>query len=187
MTTQGSVKDGSAWRSGWTAAEPAAIGYAWAPNEGGGYVERDGLLCRDLGLGETCGGAVGARRIRVGDPEAASRWRSPALDFDFLFVIAGSVTVENARGESVELGLRGAAIHAEGLSYRLRDFSEDFEAVQLTSPARFEAGPDTPRDETDAVPRYTHDTEDEYERGAGPRRYFLYRDLGTRGPTEGRI
>jgi mannose-6-phosphate isomerase-like protein (cupin superfamily) len=36
-------------------------------------------------------------------------------------------------------------------------------------------------------PIYTHDGDDQYRRGDGPRAFFLYRDLATRGSTGDRI
>jgi hypothetical protein len=181
------------WKTGWTSVEPAEIGFVWAPDDGGEYVERDGFHCRELGLEETSGGALGVRRIRVSDRQAASCWRSLNADFDLLFVIRGSVVVENELGAAISFLAGGAALHPKGLRYRLLEFSEDFEAVHVTSPARAELSKDEPdprvqRSESlAAVPTYTNDTEDQYVMGNGSRRNFLYRDLGTREPTDSRI
>jgi len=180
----------SGWATGWSADDPADIGFAWAPDDGGEYVESDGFSVRDLGLDEASGGALGVRRVKVDDPEAASQWRSSDADFDFLFVISGSVKVENELGETVDFGVGGAAQHPAGVSYRLSDFSADFEAVQATSPARPTVtlgAPEGSVGKSGSTPVYTHDTDDEYVAGAGPRKFFFYRDLGTREPTGERI
>jgi quercetin dioxygenase-like cupin family protein len=188
------TREQSGWRGGWTAIDPPEIGFAWAPNIGGGEVERDGLLWRELGLEETSGGALGVRRFKVGEPEAAARWRSLDVDFDFLYVLRGAVTVANELGEEVRFTTGSSALHPGGLSYRLADFSEDFEAVQVTSPARYEVvvgSPPSPSGEgtawAGAAPVYTHDGEEQYAAGGGPREFFVYRDLRTREPTDGRV
>ena len=79
--------------------------------------------------------------------------------------------------------------------YRHREYdpSPDLEYVQITVPAEPKTirgnGSDlTARDEADQrQPVYTFDTDDMYALGAGPRSFFKYRDLGTRGPTNRRI
>lgn len=181
------------WKFGWSSVEPPEIGYAWAPNDGGDYVEREGLLCRELGLEESSGGALSVRRIRVGDRDSASCWRRLDVDFDFMYVLEGAVSIENRFTGTVAFVAGGAALHPRGMQYRLSNFSEDFEAVHITSPARFRLSREQPGgDASDqsgpvATPVYTHDTNDQYIPGKGDRKYFEYRDLGTRKPTESRI
>jgi hypothetical protein len=182
------------WKGAWTAEEPAAIGFTWAANEDGEYLARgeDGLLYRDLGLAAASEGALGVSRIKVGDAPAASRARRLDADFDFLFVLSGSVAIEDEDGESVTLRSRGAALHPANHRYRLSAFSEDFEAVHVTAPAIYgleltDAAPLSRGDRPLDGAVYTHDTDDEYVRGDGPRKYFLYRDLRTREPSAGRI
>jgi hypothetical protein len=187
-------RDGSEWSGGWTAVDPPEIGFAWAPNLAGPYVERDGLLSRELGLAETSGGALGVRRIKVGDLEEAARWRVLDVDFDFLFVLRGAVTVSDAAGGEVRLGTFDTALHPRRFRYRLGEFSEDFEAVQVTAPARQAEGARDGADEAGRAlvgaprgPIYTRESEAAYRPGDGSRGGFLYRDLGTSGPTEGRL
>lgn len=183
----------SAWRTGWTAEDPAYVGFAWAPNDGGTYepLKDDGLVARDLGLDAASTGVIGANRIRVADAEAAGDWRSLDADFDFLYVISGSVRVDGGDGRSVTLGTGGCAVHPSRYAYRFAGFSDDFEAVHITSPAEVQiARGDAARRAAGAPahePIYTHDLDDQYRRGDGPRAFFLYRDLGTRGPTSDRI
>ncbi len=190
---QGALAASKAWKTGWTSMDPAEIGHAWAPNDAGEYVERDGFHCCELGLAETSGGALGVRRLRVADPELASGWRSLDADFDFLYVIRGAVTIENEFGEVIKLETGGAALHPEAVRYRFSDFSGDFEAVHITSPAGFvlRREPPVPHAVADhatlAMPVYTHDTEDQWVMGNGPRNHHVYRDLGTRLPTDSRI
>lgn len=180
------------WRGDWTAKEPAYVGYAWAPNEGGSYEQRgDGLLYRDLGLDSASEGQIGCSRLRVDDAEQAADWRSLDVDFDFLYVLRGSARIETPDGQGALLKDGGAAVQRGGAPYRFAELSEDFEAVHVTAPAAYEllrgdaalAAARTPAE----APVFTHNTDDQYKRGDGPRAFFLYRDLGTRGATDGRI
>ena len=90
----------------------------------------------------------------------------------------------------------GSAGYQPGL-YWHREISRsgDLECVRITSPAagaRID-GLDTPLPDraatlpSDRTAIYTHDLDENYELGAGPRKFFRYRDLGTRGPSENRI
>jgi hypothetical protein len=178
------------WRDGWTAGEPAEIGFAWAAADGGAYADLrgDGLLYRDLGLEQASGGALGVQRVRVGDAAAASQWRTLDVDFDFLYVLAGSANVENEDGDTASFGTGGCAVHPGGMRYRLTDLSPDFEAVHVTAPASFELTLGESGGGRASEPAvYTHELPENYVKGNGPRAYFSYRDLGTRGPTDGRI
>jgi hypothetical protein len=160
--------------------------------------ERDGLLSRELGLAETSGGAIGVRRVKVGDPAEAARWRTLDVDFDFLFVLRGAVTVSDAAGGEVRLGTFDTALHPRRFRYRLSEFSADFEAVQVTAPARH-ADDGACADEGDGGPGeralvgaprgpiYTRESEGAYRRGDGSRGPFLYRDLETGAATDGRL
>lgn len=184
----------SDWRTGWTAESPVEIGYAWAPNEGGEHVRRagDGLLYRDLGVRAASNGTVGVSRLRVGDAALAEGWRLLDTDFELLYVLRGTVTIEGEDGEAVRLGVGGAAVHPARHPYRLRDISADFDAVHITSPADVEvihgeAALGAERGAQAHAPLYTHDTDDEYRRGDGPRAFFSYRDLGTRAATDERV
>jgi quercetin dioxygenase-like cupin family protein len=186
-------RDGSEWSGGWTAVDPPEIGFAWAPNLAGPFVERDGLLSRELGLAETSGGAIGVRRIKVGDPEEAARWRALDVDFDFLFVLRGAVTVRDEAGGEVRLGTFDTALHPRLFRYRLTEFSEDFEALQVTAPARPAedgAGPEASSGPLVGAPRgplYTRERGAAYRPGEPPRDFFVYRDLETREATDGRL
>ncbi len=182
------------WQTGWTAESPASIGYAWAANEGGEYAARagDGLRYRDLGVREASGGTIGVSRLRLGDAEQAGGWRLLDGDFEFLYVLRGAVTIEGPDGETVTLQEGGAAVRPGRHPYRLSGISPDFDAVQITSPAgvgvlRGDGALGADRGAPTHAPVYTHDTEDQYKRGDGPRAFFSYRDLGTRGPTDERI
>jgi uncharacterized protein YjlB len=167
--------------------DPPEIGFAWAPDLAGPYVERDGLLSRELGLAETSGGALGVRRVKVGDPVEAARWRSLDVDFDFLFVLQGGVTASGEGGEEVRLETFDTALHPRAFRHRLTEFSDDFEALRVTAPARYAEGEVGPAAAARRFPIYTHESEGSYRAGGGPREFFLYRDLETREATDDRI
>lgn len=175
------------WLDGWTAANPAGIGEAWVENEGGEYVDRDGdgFGYRDLGLEQASKGALGVQRFRVRDADKVGQWRQIDNDFDFLFVIRGSVDVEGPGGKIVTLGQYDSAIHPRGYRYRLINPSDDLDAVHLTAPAKLLPADQAQR--ADREPVYSHDSEDAYELGNGPRNFFAYRDLGTAEATDGRL
>lgn len=188
------TQESSDWRTGWTADSPVYVGYAWAPNEGGEYLPRagDGLLRRDLGVARASSGAIGIERLRAGDAGEAQGWRLLDCDFELLYVLRGSVQVESGDGDAVALREGGCAVHPGGYLHRLSGISADFDAVHITSPAgvealRADAALAASRREHAHGPVYTHDTDDQYMRGDGPRAFFSYRDLGTRGPTQERI
>jgi hypothetical protein len=173
------------WADGWTADRPASIRYAWAPNDGGEYVQRgDGFAYRDLHLEDVSDGALGCQRFHVVDAAQVGEWRRLANDFDFVFVVSGSVDVESTNGELVHLSRWSSALHPRGYRYHLVHPSEDLDAVHITAPAVLATADD--EDEVVGDPVYTHDSEDAYVHG-GLRPFFAYRDLGTTEATDGRI
>jgi hypothetical protein len=183
------LADSTQWRGGWTATEPADIGFAWAARGDGDFVDRDGngFVSRDLGVAAASDGAIGVQHLRLGDGDEAATWRALDADFDFLFVLTGSVRIVTDHGTQ-PLDAGGCAVHPKLLRHRFVDVSDDFEAIHVTAPARVDVLHDPAPGAADApVPIYTHETSDQYERGNGPRSYFLYRDLGTREPTADRI
>jgi quercetin dioxygenase-like cupin family protein len=171
-----------------TTREAPEIGYAWAPNAGEDYAPRDGdgLVFRDLGLAAASDGALGVTRFRCADAEAVAQWRTLDADFDFIYVLRGSVRVTGADAQERTLEAGGAAIHPRGHRYRLDRCSPDFEAVQITAPATFRTTFGDAGSEEAAPATYTHDV-DAYVQGDGPRSYFRYRDLGCRAATDDAI
>jgi quercetin dioxygenase-like cupin family protein len=180
------------WRSGWTASQPAYVGYAWAPNSGGDYrAADDGLLHRDLGLDAASDGRIGCERVRLASGQQVGDWRRLDVDFDFLYVLRGTIEIETADGQHVVLGTGGCAVQPGHTAYRYTHATSDLDAVHVTSPARYELLRGEAALAASVMPErpgvFTHDSDDQYKRGDGPRAFFLYRDLGTRAVTEGRI
>jgi quercetin dioxygenase-like cupin family protein len=182
--------------TGWTAENPVRIGYAWTPKDGGTWESEavDGFDHRDLGVGEASSGALGVHHVRPGAGGAAEDWRVHDVDFDFLYVLEGSVRLEEETGTAETLE-RGTTVTIPPRSrHRLLQFSPDFQAIHITSPAQYVTAADgdvlpprAPAPEAAQRPVISRDVPENYAKGAGPREFFLYRDLGTRGPTEERI
>jgi hypothetical protein len=179
------------WKTGWTIEAPVSIGYAWAGSEEGDFLDLgDGLLRRDLNLESASAGALSVHEIRPADTAQTTEWRALDVDFDFLYVLVGETTIEGEDGTNTTLGVGGCAIHPPLYRYRFANFSEDFSGVHVTSPATFgTAYGDAPRpsEPSGRKPVYSHDTPDQYVKGNGPRSYFLYRDLGAKELTDGRV
>ena len=192
-----STHSGTQWTSGWTVDDPARIGYVSVGKDEGTWTGRgSGLEVRDLGLGDASDGAIGCQHIRATDsPIDSGDWHCYDLDFEFFYMLAGTMTMENQEGEITEFGPGGAGYHPGLYWHRTHSISADAEIVRITSPARGERfdGRDTPLPERAAAldpsrtAVYSHDVDENYELGAGPRKFFKYRDLGTRIPTEERI
>lgn len=188
-----------AWLGGWDAANPPQIGFVSAPADSGTWEKglRPHLEYRNLGLEQATNGLFAAKHIRVvpGGGGAASDWHCHDLDFQFFYVLKGSITIETAEGEVYTLGAGASGYHPPLSSHREYDFSDDYEVIEIVSPANVEtiAGRDTPLPARAAAldparkPVYTFDTPDQYTLGAGPRSFFRYRDLGTARMTDGRV
>lgn len=190
MSTQSQAE----WKNGWTAGEPAEIGFAWAAKDDGAFVARegDGFAYRDLSVAGSSNGMLGVAQVRVADRDRSQEWRALDVDFDFIYVLAGSARLDNEDGDSVPLAEGSAAVQPTRYRYRITEASDDFCFVQVTAPASYavtRGGEASARGQSPVrhAPVYTHETPDQYTRGDGPREYFLYRDLGTTGPTDGRI
>lgn len=193
-----SVDQGS-WMTGWTADDPLRIGYTDVPADGGTWERglRPHLEYRDLGLAEATGGKMGAQHIRaVGSAgEMKNGWHCHDLDFQFFYILKGTLKLQTQDGEHHTLGAGDSGYHPALYWHDEYEFSEDYEVIEITAPAVVETihGRDTPLParaaslDPDRKPFYSRDVEENYELGAGPRKFFKYRDLGTREPTDGRI
>lgn len=185
------------WVTGWTADNPLKMGYNLAP-AGSPYVPGAlaGFVYRDLGLTKASYGKLSAQLVRLaGKPEAAfSDWRAYDVDFHFFYIRKGSCRMENEAGQSMKLDTGVAAWQPPLLRHRLYDFSPDFEMYEMFGQAepkaivgRNAALPARASEFAGQKGQYLFETPESFVQGAGPRKFFLYRDLGTRGPTDGRI
>lgn len=187
----------NAWMTGWTAQDPLQIQYNYVGHDEGEWFpsDRAGLEYRDLGLLAATGGLMGAQQLRfAGDSqEDDNGWRCHKLDFQWFYVLRGQVSIETEDGEHLTLKSGDAAYQPPLWRYREYDFSDEFEVLEITGPAKVETfqGRDAQLGaharNSSSRATYLFDGPDAYSRGDGPRSYFEYRDFGTRVSTEGRI
>jgi quercetin dioxygenase-like cupin family protein len=197
MTLQGTPAAKSAGT--WGADAPPAIAFQLARLEDADWQRAPGALAalelRDLRLAAASNGALGAWHARVATDSASEEiaWHAHDLDFDFLFVLAGSVEIAHERGEAaVTLRSTDAAMIPAQLAHRAV-VSRDFEAIIFTAPgdlgrlAGAGASSTQPAGWWSAdAPRYLQHGEQAFER-RGLRSFFSYRDLSTDEPTAGRV
>jgi uncharacterized cupin superfamily protein len=181
---------GEGWQTGWTPEVPPEIGYVSVPADSGAWLSGlwPGYEYRDLGLAGVSKGVFGAAHVRTAAGVSATGRHCHDADFEFFYVLQGSLTIETEAGERVTLGPGATGCHPRLYGHDEVEASDDLEYVRITSPAepRTLAGRGkSSAGESKAV--YTHDTPDSYVVGNGPRKFFRYRDLGTRDFTDGRI
>ncbi len=185
------------WLGGWTAAAPIEIGYVAVGRDEGTWqaFASAGMEMRDLGLEAASGGQITAFHIRNTRASGLGEWHCYDLDFEFFYVLAGSMTIEDQEGRLHEFGPGDAGVHPGLYFHRSHRMSADLEVVWMTAPARGARieGREAPLPEraatlpADRTCVYTKEIPDNYELGAGPRKFFRYRDLGTRELTDDRI
>ena len=185
------------WRSQWTATEPLEIGYSFVAADASWRKGSQDLHVRDLGLEEASGGLMGAQHFRAlgARDKTAPAWLCHDLDFQFFYILRGWLEIENEVEGRRRLDAGTAGMHGPFPRYNEIEHSDDFEVIEITAPAKGAtiAGRDTalpPRAESLAASgraHYLSETPESYVVGAGPRRYFAYRDLGTADFTQRRI
>lgn len=185
------------WISGWTADEPIQIGYVAVGRDEGTWEQglRPYLQYRDLGVAGVSDGKIGVKHIRTtSDTPVASDWHVHDLDFQFFYVLEGEITLENRHGESVTLG-KGDTGYQPGLVWHRETISPGYACLEITGPAVGETitGLDSPLPARAAAldperrGTFTYERPESYVKGNGPRKFFLYRDLGTREASDGRM
>lgn len=186
------------WTSGWAPGEGVDATFSYHPHDEDGWHrdEDPQLEYRDADLGHATSGKVGARFVRfAADAErGGGEWHAHDLDFELLYLQSGSLTIETEDGEQT-LSAGDTCWMPPLYRHRISDYSPDFRAVELVSPARFERvigrdGKLPPRAaelDPERRPVYTFVRPESYAIGAGLRDYLVYRDLGTRALTDDRV
>lgn len=150
------------------------------------------LELRDLRLASATDGALGAWHARVAGGGASVELDSHAhdLDFEFLYVLAGSIEIEHDGAEPVTLTSTDAAMMPASLRHRAV-LSPDYEAIVFTAPG--DLGRLAPNGSAGTsgwwsgrAPLYLQDGERAFV-PRGLRSFFTYRDLATVEPTGGRV
>jgi quercetin dioxygenase-like cupin family protein len=131
----------------------------------------------------------------MGSGPVQTGWHHYDLDFDFFYVLKGVVKIVTESGQSLSLIPKSSGIHPNGLRHNFYDFSDDFEAVLIRSPALAEPilgkeGFSGRRGD------YQIYSEDLYQRSEGANRngvivglrpYLAYRTFGVLEATDGRL
>ncbi len=94
---------------------------------------------RDLGLLEATQGRYDAKivKARPGNTERAS-WHRHQLDFQFVFVLKGWITLEYEGIGKVTLKPGDCMHQAPGIRHIELGHSDDYEGIEITSPGQFE-------------------------------------------------
>ncbi|MGE0734489.1 MAG: cupin domain-containing protein [Alphaproteobacteria bacterium] len=171
------------WISGWSVERPLLIDYAFAGAHAPFRPLGNGLAARDLGLHTASRGAMAARHVRAIGPARQAVWQSTDAGFAFLYVLAGRLDLNDDAGATQSLETGGVAVLPSGASRAWRNWTDDFAAIEITASAR----DDRPAQAPARKPLFLPQRPDDFVVGAGPRRYFAYRDLGTAQPTGRRI
>ena len=94
---------------------------------------------RDLGMKEGTRGLVQAHVLRAAQPcpQGGTGWHLHDTDFQMIFVHKGSITTE-LEGKGVLTFTSGDCwSQPPRIRHRVLDFSSDFEALEIISPAEF--------------------------------------------------
>jgi quercetin dioxygenase-like cupin family protein len=191
MTT----KAATPWITGWDVESPLQLKFARVDKDQGtwGTGPNPYFEYRSLDLDNASDGKMTGWHLRK--VEAPAEWQANDVDFQFVFVLKGSLTFEFADGDKVDL-LPESAISIPALyRYRISNISDDFEAIEIAAPDSYDVAwgkdaalPARAADlDPDRIPVVTHEAPDQYIVGNGPRKFFEYRDLATKIPTEGRV
>lgn len=175
------------WRTGWDAEHPLELEFGFVARETPWSAsEIDGFECRELGLERASQGKLGAWhvRARAGDRGMPAAARAQHGDLHVIHVLAGHAVLEDASGR-VALPTGACRTQSPFGPCRWLERSPDFEMFELLGPARPQAA--GAKAEGPAAASLSLLAPESFVRGAGPRQYFEYRDLGTSAPTGRRM
>ena len=196
-------RGGAEWASGWSAHGVLRLPERLVAIESARWVTwpGTGLQGRDLELSGLSGGLLSGQHVRATGADAGQgAWHCYDADFEFVYILAGLLVLETTDGGVQTLRRGSSFYHPKFFWHRDLHRSGDLEVVRLTSPAsenRYEDDGATPRFDRElrasaiaAVYSDNTDPEDADPEDADPGPASgqpTTRDLGTWGPTEGRI
>lgn len=103
-------------------------------------------VTRDLGLAEASNGDIGMNVHRVSGTPQPTGWHYHECHFQIVYVLAGWSDLQFEDGESVRLTAGDCVNIPAGMRHNETAASEDYEALELTSPPRINTidvdGPD---------------------------------------------
>jgi hypothetical protein len=134
-----------------------------------------GLEFRDLSLGQSSDDALLGRHLRTGGVAlGTSELVTPDTAFAFIFVLTGTVTLQELGKDKVVLRALDSATRIGSGSQLLLSFSHDAQVIEMKASkadeSLFGVG--------DGTWIVSAETDDAYLQGDGPRAFFRYRDLG---------
>lgn len=150
------------------------------------------LSYRSLDLDRASGNKMAAWHVRKAG--TVGNWQADDVDFQFYFLLKGSMTVEFASGKIVNLLAESSITIPALYRYRVTSISDDFEALQVVAPKAYAViwgeGAELPARvatlDPGRSPIWNHEQPEEYSSG-GLRAFFEYRDLGTQAVTDDRV
>ena len=149
-----------------------------------------GLRNHDLKLGTASSGQIGARHFAADRAGRAPRWDTDdGIPLAMLYVTAGSITFGTGE-DAVELGRDDFAYQDMISGDTPATWSEDFQAFEVTAPARGATVPpfETLQFDPEQLPAGLYRAgPDVFKPDGGPRTFFVYRDLGATEATGGRV
>jgi quercetin dioxygenase-like cupin family protein len=172
-----------------------AIHTTFSDHTSGGWIS--GRLAyfeyRDLGLNDATNGLVSAQVMRlVKKPSSQSGWHCHPLDFQFFYVLKGSIRMLTTGGGDVTLGPASAAYHPPFFLHNEVEYSNSFEVIHITAPpivttieGRKALSAATRQRRWEPV--YFPADSARWTSHAGSGSLFQYRDLPTGGPMARRV
>ncbi len=164
---------------------PLELGFVRAQEGVWRQSARSNLQFRDLGVHGASKGLLNAQHIRATAAGNRKGWHGDDVEFHYVQVMAGTLTLQDETGARVTLNT-GDSVIQPPFRYDpdVFDYSADFEALEFTSAGSYahieafmhKAG-QTPTGVAEH-PGVNRDIPDSYIVGDGPRSFFSYRDLG---------
>lgn len=126
------------WTTGWPAHRALELPDRLIANDASTWVTwpGTGLQGRDLMLSELTAGLLSGQHVRATGTDAGQgEWHCYDADFEFVYLLAGSLVLETSDGATHNLGPGSSFYHPGFFWHRDLHRSGDLEVVRLTSPA----------------------------------------------------